>query len=46
MLALLLLKYEIRMAQEGIRPSDDWFGPASMPSRSAEVLFRPRGQAS
>ena len=42
MLALVLLRYDVKMAQEGVRPKDDWYGPASMPSNSAEVLFKRR----
>ena len=42
MLALTLLKYDVRMTEEGVRPSDEWYGLASVPSHSAEVLFRPR----
>lgn len=42
MLALTVLNYDVKMAKGGVRPADDWYGPASVPSHSAEVLFRPR----
>ncbi|KAK7680771.1 hypothetical protein QCA50_016079 [Cerrena zonata] len=42
MIAYLLLKYDIKIAGDGKRPADIWFGPACIPSRSAEVLFKRR----
>jgi len=42
MMALVLLKYEVKMAQEGIRPTNQWFGPHCVPSNSAEVMFKRR----
>ncbi|KAI0337447.1 cytochrome P450 [Trametopsis cervina] len=42
MLAIVLLRYDVKMAKEGVRPEDQWFGPACIPSNSAEVLFKRR----
>ncbi|KAJ7048828.1 cytochrome P450 [Mycena amicta] len=41
LLALLLLRYDVRMA-DGVRPADEWFGPVSSPAPKAQVLFRKR----
>ena len=37
MLALTLLKYDVRMAEEGVRPADEWYGLASVPSHSFSI---------
>ncbi|KAJ7123072.1 cytochrome P450 [Mycena epipterygia] len=42
MLTHLILEYDVKMADEGVRPPDDWFGPMCTPSAKAEVLFRRR----
>ncbi|KAJ6544006.1 cytochrome P450 [Mycena capillaripes] len=42
MLSHVILEYDVKMAEEGVRPSDDWFGPMCIPSAKAEVLFRRR----
>ncbi|KAJ7498529.1 cytochrome P450 [Mycena latifolia] len=42
MLSHVILEYEVKMAKEGVRPPDDWFGPMCTPSAKAEVLFRRR----
>ncbi|OBZ75703.1 Ent-kaurene oxidase [Grifola frondosa] len=42
MMAFTLLRYDVKMENEGVRPPDTWFGPACVPSLSAEVLFRLR----
>jgi len=38
----LLLHFDVKMKNEGVRPDDDWMGPTSMPCRRAKVLFRRR----
>ncbi|KZT30762.1 cytochrome P450 [Neolentinus lepideus HHB14362 ss-1] len=42
MLAHLVLTYDVKMENEGVRPPDRWFGPASGPNATAKVLFRKR----
>ncbi|KAF8665785.1 hypothetical protein AX16_000232 [Volvariella volvacea WC 439] len=42
MLAHVLLNYDVRMANEGIRPSGKWFAVAYVPDPKAEVMFRKR----
>lgn len=42
MLAVLIMKYDIRLPGEGKRPDDSWFGPVCTPSASAKVLLKKR----
>ena len=42
MLAYLVLNYDIKFEEEGKRPANIRFGPADLPSHSAQVLFRKR----
>jgi hypothetical protein len=42
MLAHLVLTYDVKLEDEGVRPTDMWFGGACMPNQTAEVLFRKR----
>ncbi len=42
MLAVLIMKYDIRLPGEGKRPNDSWFGPVCTPSTSAKVLLKKR----
>ncbi|GJE87319.1 cytochrome P450 [Phanerochaete sordida] len=42
MLSFLLLNYDVRMKDAGVRPPDVWIGPTSLPSSSAKVEFRRR----
>ncbi|TFY80428.1 hypothetical protein EWM64_g3587 [Hericium alpestre] len=42
MMAYVLLRYDVKMADEGIRPRDQWFGPLCIPGGHANVLFRRR----
>ncbi|KAF5382595.1 hypothetical protein D9615_002741 [Tricholomella constricta] len=44
MLAYLILQYDVRTEEEGVRPPDFWFGPVCTPSQSAAVLFRRRAK--
>ncbi|KAJ7126398.1 hypothetical protein C8R43DRAFT_1134982 [Mycena crocata] len=37
-LSHVILEYDVKMAVEGVRPPDDWFGPMCTPSVNAEVL--------
>ena len=41
-MAYLLLNYNFKMAGDGKRPSDLWFGPACIPAREAIVLLKRR----
>ncbi|KAJ3744103.1 cytochrome P450 [Lentinula detonsa] len=38
LLAYLVLRYDLKM-KDGVRPSDEWFGPTLNPARNGEVLF-------
>ncbi|KAF8639979.1 hypothetical protein AX17_001225 [Amanita inopinata Kibby_2008] len=42
MLAHILLNYDVKMADDGVRPATKWFGSSAMPDPCAEVLFRKR----
>ncbi|KAI1791098.1 cytochrome P450 [Ganoderma leucocontextum] len=42
MMAYLVLNYDIKFAEEGKRPPNLRFGPADLPSHTAQVLFRKR----
>jgi len=42
MLAHLVLAYDVKLENEGVRPTDTWFGTSCIPNRTAEVLFRKR----
>ncbi|KAM5542434.1 hypothetical protein V8D89_003893 [Ganoderma adspersum] len=42
MMAYLVLNYDIKFAEEGKRPANLRFGPADLPSHTAQVLFRKR----
>ena len=45
MMAYLVLNYDIKFAEEGKRPANLGFGPADLPSHTAQVLFRKRRAA-
>lgn len=45
MMAYLVLNYDIKFAEEGKRPANLRFGPADLPSHTAQVLFRKRRAA-
>ena len=42
MLAYVLLNYDVKMANDGGRPSEVWFGDISTTDPKAEVMFRKR----
>ncbi|TFK56600.1 cytochrome P450 [Heliocybe sulcata] len=42
MLAHLVVAYDVKLENEGVRPPDRWFGPVSSPNAKAKVLFRKR----
>jgi hypothetical protein len=42
LMAYLLIHYDMKMENEGVRPADVWFGPSSEPARDVKVLFRRR----
>jgi cytochrome P450 len=42
MLAHLVLNYDVKLENEGVRPTDVWYGPACVPNQTAEVMFRKR----
>lgn len=42
MLAHIVLTYDIRMEDDGVRPENQWFGLFCRPNTKAEVLFRRR----
>ncbi|THU75981.1 cytochrome P450 [Dendrothele bispora CBS 962.96] len=41
-MAYLVLHYDVRMPQAGVRPPDEWYGPTSNPARNVMVLFKRR----
>lgn len=41
-LAQFLLQYDLKMEIEGVRPKDEWFGPACVPNRHAKIMFKKR----
>ncbi|KAH9854862.1 cytochrome P450 [Lenzites betulinus] len=45
MLAYLVLHYDVKFAEEGVRPANFRFGFADLPAHNAEVLFRKRRDA-
>jgi len=42
MLAYVVINYDVKMKNEGIRPPDNLFANRISPSRTAEVMFRSR----
>ncbi|KAJ6551781.1 cytochrome P450 [Mycena capillaripes] len=42
MLAHVVLHYDVKLEQEGVRPPSEWFGTACGANRSAKVLFKKR----
>ncbi|TFK56598.1 cytochrome P450 [Heliocybe sulcata] len=42
MLAHLVLNYDVKLENEGVRPPDEWVGVSRVPNRTAEVMFRKR----
>jgi len=40
MLAHLVLNYDVKLENEGVRPVDVWLGPNCVPNQTAEVMFR------
>jgi cytochrome P450 len=42
MMAHLVLNYDIKLENEGIRPPNMWFASACVPNQKAKVLFRKR----
>lgn len=42
MMAHLILHYDVKCEQDGIRPKDTWIGPTCLPDAKARLLFRKR----
>jgi len=42
MMAHLVLNYDVKLENEGVRPPDTWFGAYCIPNQKTEVLFRKR----
>lgn len=42
MLAHIVLHYDIRLEDEGVRPEDTWLVTSCLANREAKVLFRGR----
>jgi hypothetical protein len=42
MMAHLVLTYDFKLENEGVRPPDTWLGAYCVPNRKAKVLFRKR----
>ena len=42
MLAHVLMHYDVKFAQEGVRPPNKYFSEVVMPDMKAEVMFRKR----
>ncbi|EGN97958.1 hypothetical protein SERLA73DRAFT_182766 [Serpula lacrymans var. lacrymans S7.3] len=41
-MAHLVLTYDIKLKDEGVRPADQWFGMNCTPNRKAEIMMRKR----
>ena len=41
-MAYLILNFDMRMEQDGVRPKDLWIGSQCFPNMSAQVMFRRR----
>ena len=41
-MAHIVLNYDVKFKQEGVRPSNKWVGLSIVPDPSARVLFRKR----
>jgi len=42
MMAYLVLNYDMKLENDGVRPPDEWFLMNCAPNRTAEILFRRR----
>lgn len=42
MLAHVVLNYDVKMENEGVRPADNKFGAEVVPNPTAQVMFRRR----
>jgi len=42
MMAHLVLTYDVKLENEGVRPPNQWFASVCVPNEEAEVLFRKR----
>ncbi|KIM70391.1 hypothetical protein SCLCIDRAFT_1207734 [Scleroderma citrinum Foug A] len=42
MMAYLVLNYDMKLENDGVRPPDEWFLMNCVPNRTAEILFRRR----
>lgn len=42
MMAHLVLTYDLKLENPGVRPKDTWFGTSRIPNADAEVMFRKR----
>lgn len=42
MLAYILLNYDVKLPNDGLRPQNQWFMGNSSPNRTAEIMFRRR----
>lgn len=42
MMAHLVLNYDVKFEEEGVRPPNQWFGLTFVPDPTANVLFRKR----
>jgi hypothetical protein len=41
-LAHLVLNYDVKLENEGVRPADMWVDGSLVPNQTAEVMFRKR----
>lgn len=44
MFAHLLVTYDVKFENEGVRPPNQWFAGNCVPNQKAEVMFRKRQQ--
>jgi hypothetical protein len=42
MLAHVVLNYDVKLENEGVRPANTWFANSCVPNPKAEVMFRKR----
>ena len=42
MLAYLVMNYDVKLENEGVKPPNEWFGINCIPNRNGKVMFRKR----
>jgi len=42
LMAYLVIHYDVKTVEDGVRPPDEWVGPICSPAKDAKILFRRR----